>query len=66
MVSSLLITQSIQDNRFRFDMGDVYSILAFAGLTYGPAKTLLSSITGTTDGCTSLKSIEELFSKEEF
>lgn len=66
VVSSLLLTQSFQDSRFRFDMGDVYSILAFAGLTYGPAKNLLSSITSATDGFSSLKNIEKLLGKEEF
>jgi len=64
VVSSLLITQFIQDNRFRFDIREVYSVLAFAGLTYGPAKTLLHSVTGTFDGYSSLHNISNLLGKE--
>jgi ABC-type multidrug transport system fused ATPase/permease subunit len=46
-------------------MADVYYVLAFAGLTYGPSKSLLSNITGIADAYSSLGKLENLFNSQE-
>lgn len=57
---AVLVLQRIVETRFKFDIAEVYVVLAFAGLTYGPSKSLLNNVINTADAYSSISKVNEL------
>ncbi len=61
---SILAIKKLQLSNLKFDIPQIYVILSFAGMTYGPAKTILNNIVNTSDAKRSMDNVNKLFQEE--
>ena len=53
------------ENNPDLDTAQVYTVLAFVGMTFGPTKSLLTTIVGAMDGVAAIRRVEHFLEAEE-
>lgn len=61
---AVLILKFSFEAHFKFDIAKVYVVLAFAGMTYGPSKSLLNNVINTADAYSSITKVNQLLDAE--
>lgn len=61
----IFLIQLLVSTSSSFDTAQVYTVLSFVGMTYGPTKSLLNTIVVSLDGTAALRKIDHLLKAEE-